>query len=82
MINRKYILLLSALVLLPSCDMGSSSYTLYKLSPSSQTERIIVQVFKDAKTEEENLNACHKFRVDLLSKEETEEKYWCEKGGA
>jgi hypothetical protein len=78
---HKYIIIFSMLILF-ACNSNDNAYTLYKIDPESQTKRSVVEIFKAGKSDEENLNACHKFRTDLLSKEETEDKYWCEKGGA
>lgn len=89
MIGLKKHILSIGLLCIFGCDVNTSAYTLYKLDAHDNTQRITVEKFTAGKTEEENLAACHKFRTDLLTKEQESlgedqptDKYWCEKGGA
>ncbi len=79
--RMKYFILASVLILL-GCNMNESSYTLYKIDPADQSTRKVVDVFGAFQTDKENLAACHKARMDILTNDaQTTDKYWCEKGG-
>ena len=74
----KHHILLAALLALTACN--ENTYTLYKENPSGDMEREVVKTFSSLKTSDDNLNACHKARIEIMTKDKTVSKYWCEKG--
>lgn len=79
MSSRTFFALAGAAIMV-ACDLGSTTFTLYRHSTQDETMRIHVASFDATASETYNRGNCERVRDLFLAQPGVKTRFWCEKG--